>query len=442
MPSLTDIKYLEKVRNKLNAEKPAGIGREGETEYQEREGELQRRLNLEVYSQEGKARILLTGQIGVGKSSELRNFFRQRVRQKKRAGFWVVCDLEKEEHPERCGATGVFLTILRDCWDAAKNLESKLRYKPGNIRDEFHRIRDEISERLIDWLKGVRSDDDTVMFRFGGTDFPIYFRNKDQALALILVKAAQHEAVSYRSERFGLVPDRLIELLNMLLGWLKKVHNGNPPLIIIDHVDKIRDEPSAREVLTEVVPQWQRINSSVIMTAPYEYTLGEMRHSVESYWGPPLMLYPLDIPEPDSNHIPEIYIDIINSCGLSDLIDSDSLKRIAHYSGGIPRTFVQFIIQACLEAHLAGHESIKISDAQSVIYAAERAYQDYGEKELELLDYISDNKIGLGSASTLLRSPVGLLVLSPKAGEQQIRIHPLAESLLDRYRAKKGKDRK
>ncbi len=115
MPSLKDIKYLEKVRDKLNAEKPAGTGRDGETEYQERCGDLQPRLNLEVNSREGKARVLLTGQIGVGKSSELWNFFRQRIN--KNAGFCVFCDLEKEEHPERCGASSVFLTVLKDCWD-------------------------------------------------------------------------------------------------------------------------------------------------------------------------------------------------------------------------------------------------------------------------------------------------------------------------------------
>lgn len=67
---------------------------------------------------------------------------------------------------------------------------------------------------------------------------------------------------------------------------------------------------------------------------------------------------------------------------------------------------------------------------------AERACQDYGQKELELLDEIAENKTGLGSASTLLRSPIGLLVASPEKGESQFRTHPLAESLQERYRTK------
>ena len=63
----------------------------------------------------GKARILVTGQIGVGKSSELWDFREERYNAAD-LGFPVFCDLEKEESPERCGSTGLFLTILRDCW--------------------------------------------------------------------------------------------------------------------------------------------------------------------------------------------------------------------------------------------------------------------------------------------------------------------------------------
>lgn len=434
MPSLTDLGFLQSVLSKLNAEKPAGTGRVGQTEHQEREGDLLRRLKLEAFSQEGKARVLLTGQIGVGKSSELWHFFRQRIREKTRTGFWVYCDLEKKEHPERCGATGVFLTVLRDCWASTKALKEELRYTSGWKARQFYKIRDEILERLIDWLKGDRSSDETeVIFRFGGMDFPVRLNDKDSALALILGKAAQHEAVSDRTERFGLVPDQLVNLLNKLFDWLKLFHSGFSPLLIIDHVDKIRDESAAREVLVEVIPQWQRIKASIIMTAPYEFTLGEMRYSVESNWGKPMMVYPLPFPELDDKTIPSFYENLILSCGLSENIEFDSLKMLAHFSGGIPRTFVQFIIQACKEAHLSGHERIQPADAQTVIYTAERAYQDYGPKELELLHQIAENKTGLSAASVLLRSPMGLLVMSPEKGQSIFRIHPLAESLLDRY---------
>ncbi len=437
MPNLPDIKFLKQILSKLDAEKPAGDDRQGRTRHQQRDGDLIRRLQLEATSQEGNARVLVTGQIGVGKSSELLYFFRQRViTPTQRTGFWAYCDLEKEEHPERCGATGVFLTILRDCWAATKGFKDSSRIKEER-KKEFFKIRDEIIERLIDWLKGERSKSgEEVVFRFGGMDFPVWLQNRDSALALILGKSAQHEAVSLRSERFGLVPDLLVNLMNRLFKWLKDIHFEIPPLLIIDHVDKIRDEASAREILIEVIPQWQRINASIIMTAPYEYTLGDMRNSVEAYWRNPLMIYPLEFPELDGQKIPWFYQKIIENCGLSKNINFETMRMLSHYSGGIPRTFVQFLIQACKEAYLAKHDNIELSDAQTVVFNSERAYQDYGARELQLLDQISSNKIGLSSASTLLRSPIGLLVMPPERGEHPIRVHPLAESVLERYRSR------
>jgi hypothetical protein len=435
MPTLKNIEYLKKVLSRLNAEKPAAEAQQGRTIHQEREGDLIKRLNLEAFSQEGKARTLITGQIGVGKSSELWHFYQQRLIESPRTGFWVFCDLEKEEHPERCGATGVFLTMLRDCWGATKGLKDRLKYMKQERRRVFYKIRDEILERLIDWLKGERIvKDDKVVFRFGGMDFPVWLRNKDKALALLLGKAAQHEAVSDRAERFGLVPDRLVTLMNRLFGWLTEIHSGIPPLIILDHVDKIRDESSAREVLIEIIPQWQRINASIIMSAPYEYTLGPMRNSVESYWGNPMMIYPLNYPDLEVDAIDPFYKKIVESSGIEDNISADSLRVLAHFSGGIPRTFVQLLVQALKESHLAGHDQIECSDAQAVVFNAERAYQDYGADELRLLGEIADKKIGLGSASTLLRSPIGLLVMAPEKGEHPLKVHPLAERVLDRYR--------
>ena len=151
------------------------------------------------------------------------------------------------------------------------------------------------------------------------------------------------------------------------------------------------------------------------------------------------MIYPLSIPELNDSNIPPFYHDVIKSCGLSKLIHTESLRQLAHFSGGIPRTYVQFLIDACKEANLAGHKRIELSDAQNIIYKAEMAYQDYGPEEMDLLDQIDQKSIGLHSAATLLRSPIGLLVMKPEKGEQPLRVHPLAEKILNRYRMKKEK---
>jgi hypothetical protein len=428
---LSDIQQLRTALGRLNAERRAGLGKcEGETPYEPRAEEFHRRLALEVASRRGKARTLVTGQIGVGKSSELWHFF---VDQKRgRGDFTVFCDLEQEEHPERCGATGVFLTIFRDCWSETRRLSRGQR--------ELLRLREEILTRLIDWLGGKRVEkDNKVLFRFGGMDFPVFLNEPSKALALVLGKAAQHEAVSEPSDRFGLVPDSLINLLNRLLDWFASQIRGNPPLLVIDHVDKIRDAAAAEDVLVKAVPHWNRIHASIVMTAPYEHTLGDLRHSVESKWGRPIMLYPVPLPDLSSGSIPPIYLNIVKNAGLDALVDQESLRLLAHYSGGILRPYVQFLIDACKEAHLANHSRIEPSDARKVIQHAEIAYQDYTTKELALLDEVSSKETGLGEAATLLRSPIGLVVAEPKKGEPELLVHPLARSALAKYQLKKSK---
>jgi hypothetical protein len=435
--SLRDIQVLRSVLGRLNAERRAErrIPREGDparTAYQNRGGDFRRRLLLGVKSRKGKARILVTGQIGVGKSSELWAFREDRYKAAD-LGFPVFCDLEKEESPERCGSTGLFLTILRDCWAATLNFPDGLRYGQA----ELDKIRDEILARFVDWLQGTYTDDSQIVFTFGGMDFPISLTDKSKALAIILGKAALHESVAEPSKRFALAPDALVILLNKLLKWFARHDQSNRPLLIIDHVDKIRESAAAEDILVKVAPQWGRLEASVVMTAPFENTLGLLRTSVESRWDQTLILYPLEIPDPFEGPIPEIYRAIVKGTGIGSLISDEALRVLAHYSGGIPRMFVQFLAEAAQEVHLAGHDRIELGEAHSVVFEARQAYLDYGAEELQLLDQIDRLGTGLGKAALLLRSPIGLLVTEPRPGEPGLRIHPLARTTLEQYRLQK-----
>ena len=137
MPTLKNLNDLRTVLGKLNAERPAAMAhRPDQTRYEERGGDFFRRLDLEVVSRQGKARILVTGQIGVGKSSELWHYFHKTIQTGRQVPF-IFCDLEKEEHPERCGATGVLLTIFRDCWGATKAMQHINRAGLATLRDDM-----------------------------------------------------------------------------------------------------------------------------------------------------------------------------------------------------------------------------------------------------------------------------------------------------------------
>lgn len=430
MPAnLNDMQQLRTVLGRLDAERPAVGGSSADRmPYVERDDDFQRRLALELDSRRGKARLLVTGQIGVGKSSELRYYIDQHMAS---GDFPISCDLEKEMQPEHCGAAAVLLAIFRDCWSAAT------WYKPQSP-PRRRVLRDDTITNLVDWLKGEYSSDRSrVIFQFFGMEFPVSLVSEkmDSALLLILGKAALHQAVSEPAERFGLIPDVLLNQLNRLLEWIFR-ESGRPPVIFVDHVDKIRDAAAAREVLVDVWPQWQRLEASLVMTAPFEYTLGDLRHSVESRWNPPLIVYPLEFPDASAGAIPQIYWKIALAVGLRGMIQDEAVRLLAHYSGGILRYFVQFLRSACLEAHLAGHVAIQPSDCMMVVNKALRNFQDYSAKQLELLDTIDLYGTGLSDAAELLRSPISLLVQRSETDEQPLAIHPLAKPALERFRRK------
>ena len=434
MPSpLSDLQQLRTVLGRLDAERPASSrALEDRMPYIERDDDFQRRLELELTSRRGKARLLVTGQIGVGKSSEVARYIH--IHERPRAdSFQLFCDLEKEMQPEHCGAAAVLLAIFRDCWSVASSYGA-------DRQAERHAIRDASIEKLVDWLKGEYTGDRrSVVFRFLGVEYPVSLRREDRdtGLLLILGKAALHQAVSRSAERFGLIPDTLLNQLNRLLEWIYKC-SQRYPIIFVDHVDKIRDAAAAREVLIDAFPQWQRLSASLVMTAPFEYTLGELRHSVESRWNTPIMVYPFEFPSPAEGPIPQVYWKMALAAGLGGLIQEDSLRLLAHYSGGIPRYFVQFLRSACMEAHLSRHERIESTDCTVVVSRQLRNYQDYSVRQLELLAEIDEFGTGLGEAAELLRSPISLLVQPPTEDRQRIAVHPLALPALGRFRRKQA----
>src|SRR5712692_2148563 len=95
--SLKDLQELRTALGRLDAERPARQRADpGRTNYETRDDDFVRRLDLEIQSRQGKTRVLVTGQIGVGKSSELCRYY-DTSKVERQIGFPVYCDLEKQE---------------------------------------------------------------------------------------------------------------------------------------------------------------------------------------------------------------------------------------------------------------------------------------------------------------------------------------------------------
>lgn len=379
-------------------------------------------LGLQVAAE--RARVLMTGQIGAGKSTELREFEHQA---KKSSDFLVIhCDLEKEMSPERCGALGVMLAVFRDAWNFHQVLQ-----KPQPVG-----LAQKIIEWLVEWL-GAHQTDTDYLFSFGGGSFPISRSNPGNAVSVVLGKAAQHQALLERHPEEGVLPDKLVALCNDYLGYLSSLKN-KPVVLLVDHVDKVRDERAAGQILVDAVSHWRRLRAALIMTAPYEYTLGSTRSSVENFWGRPLIVYPEPIPEASGEGaVPEFYRWMRSASGLEGALADGELRTLAYFSGGIPRVFVLLLAAAVRCALFAEHARVEASDVGRAISDAESDYQDYGDDAMAMVDTIVKTQQGLSQARDALRSPIALLVRPKDDGGTSFHVHPLAERSLQAVRLRR-----
>jgi len=338
--------------------------------------------------------------------------------------------------PERCGAIGVMLAIFRDAWSFHTTV-LQMGVPPDAITDQ-------VLSALVGWLKATKSDKGYV-FRFGGMDFSMdVSQGKSRIVAIILGKAAQHQALLERDPSEGLVPDKLVALCNQYLQYLKN-RTKKKIVLLVDHVDKIRSERAARETLIDTVSHWDRLDASLVMTAPYEFTLGGMRSSVDSFWGRPAVIYPEPFPSLEANDshdpIPDFYQKIRQACGLADLLLDNELRVLAHYSGGIPRMFVLLLDASLRNAIFAGAERVESTHVRMAISEAQSDYQDYLDSDLKLLDEIERTQQGLGRAMQLLRSPIALLVQPVPEGGTAFRVHPLVERSLRLFRERRERSK-
>lgn len=376
-------------------------------------------LMLSVETGGDYPRVLLSGQIGVGKSTELRQFSNSMKAQP--SHLVVHCDLEKEMSPERCGALGVLLAMFRDAWAAYVFFKA----------EHSHTLARRTYDTLIEWLRGQRKGRD-VVFEFGGMSFPISDETPlGKRVHIVLGKAAQHEALAQRRPDEGL-PDKLVAQFNDYLDHLRK-RSGRTPLLLVDHVDKIRDPAAAEQTFVAARSHWNRLRAGLIFTAPFERMLGPMRGVIEDTWGRPVIVYPEVIPDLGVDApMPDFYKWMRAQLELDDGLGDDELRLLAHYSGGLPRAFVLLLGGAIRAALFADDQRVTRAHVERTVDDAESDYRDFSREQLQKLDELERTQQGLAAVDVapLLRSPIALLVQA----NHELRIHPLALRRVERLR--------
>ena len=165
---------------RLNAERPAG-GRDALERVDRPERDVIRQLRLNLDTASHPARLLLTGQIGVGKSSELWHL--QRLYRESERFLPIHCDLESQMSPERCGAIGVLLAMFRDALSDYPDLVGQ--------RQPRRELVDRIMNDLVDWL-GATKTGSAISFPIGGMDFAVDARPRIRSTPSTSLSAELH----------------------------------------------------------------------------------------------------------------------------------------------------------------------------------------------------------------------------------------------------------
>ncbi len=425
---------LTLVLARLNPDRPASkAGQDGLTPYQARGDDFARRLNRDARV---STRILVTGQTGVGKSSELHRFV-----QEPHGHDWVVhADLEVGQHPDHLGMTGVILNLLRACWRSPPDygplevLESSFESSSSSAVDLREAIRDRVLTHLLDVFEARKSADErTATLRLAGRREKIDLTNRAAAIERILKEAASTPWLDDAVNSDSAVRDQCGRLLIEVLDHFRRARSKRRRWIfVIDHLDRVRVPTVAEDILVRSSRIWKSIDATIVMTAPRECTIGESREAVESFWGKPIMLYPAPIPESPKGAIPGIFRRVVAGAGMQEVIDDTCVRLLARSSGGFLRTYVQLLAQAAKEANFRSSERIELRDAQFAVHEAERSYQDLSGDEVDRLGQILTDQAGLAKGASLLRPPIGLIVALDSNGEQELRAHPLADRALER----------
>ena len=91
---------------------------------------------------------------------------------------------------------------------------------------------------------------------------------------------------------------------------------------------------------------WLRLPCGVVATLPFDAYFRERSAEIDQLWTDVLVLDPLPIPTIDGQDMSEPalqpYLTMLREAGADQLFTARQNRRLAHASGGLPRTFIYF----------------------------------------------------------------------------------------------------
>jgi hypothetical protein len=426
---------LRDVLRRLNPNKPAGSDSTAIPRVA-RDSNALRQLHAHIGA-DPYAKALLTGHIGVGKSTELFELANE-LRPERHV---IICSIAQTLGVQNLDAFALLIVVLEAC---IQSWMANLGAMPAGLVEELaNHVRNLLPEG-----KRPPKDSGPSMFRefqrmqeiFG--QIPKKITSGEQ-LARLYSEVLQRLALRYVTpeQLATLDPSSIAMSCEVLLKELES-HAGKPVLLLIDDLDKVGNIVAQSDIFLDRAMALQRLHCGIVATCPLDMLFAPRGRELDHVWGPAYILDPFPVPDPIGTSAADTklkpYLTILRSIGAQNAFSALQCRKVAGASGGILRAFV-YACGACVTYALEAGEN-HVRDYHIDLVARDQT--DLWRGRLEDADYAALTAVldtggsNVPKAIHLLRA--GVLIRDGAAqDERQFRPAPWVMPLLDTYRKRK-----
>jgi hypothetical protein len=440
-PADTNALSLEAIVRRLNPNVPAGILADAMPRISRDSNAVRQITALLRADPFGKA--LLTGHIGVGKSTELLHLTRELAPWR----FTIRCSIA-DSLGVRNADTFTLLVVVLEA--AIRAWNTQLGSMPAGLVEQLvARV-----AKLVPADKQPRKTAGSSLRPDGSLsqtidvfhEFLAEMKGEGSRQIRTGEQLAELYADCIRRLAIRHVPDAnlasidlgaVVESCEVILKEIT-AKSGKPVLLVVDDLDKVMDSETQQSLFIDRAMAWLRLPCAVVATLPFDAYFRKRSAELDQLWTEVLVLDPLPVPTPDGQDLAEPalqpYLSMLREAGAERLFTARQNRRLAYASGGLPRTFIYFCSTCALYALEASQNHVLNAHIELVL-------QDMANKWRGRLtddDYdaiqsvLKSEGANVPMAAQLLRD--GVLVRDgSQPFDKQYRIAPWAESLLRAY---------
>lgn len=390
---------------------------------------LSRRIRDKLLLTDGPLKIMLTGQVGSGKSSELRRLNLDPAIQ---AGFeQIILRLIERVDPYHADIRQLLVAV-------AAAIAEHVRAN-GLTKREHWRVDETLDTELRKWVEllakvfDVPAPDpgDDSMIQFGAALFKFSAKLRSEASYRQLIREDQ---------RFGVTD--LIALCNRLILVVERVAE-RPVLLVVDDGDKFENLEVARELFVDQFPQLARLYCRMVLTYPYALNFIAGVHQISG--AESFVLENVKVVERGRETEPKpeavaFFRELLGRRVVLGLLDDAALLEAVRYCAGIPREFVRLVRGAFEYAYNYEYERVT-PDAVGFVVAELRTHmirQTQGDSIRSVLRHIHETaRLPDGFDRSLLQS---LLVVEYSNDKPWYDVHPILRSHVQSFGKGAGND--